>query len=169
MPQVILFSMFFKKVEKIYIEIYSLKERYSKMEIELRNESQLERIRKPPILLSQEESLAEKVKKQPCLFDKSQKMYKERDVVKMHGKPQYLNYTLLKMVCNLLQNLYHEQPIQKKYLSSGFLKECNFRNFQNILKKTFATITRITVQMNKISKNSLLYRTESSKNLLYFV
>ena len=33
------------------------------MEIELRNESQLERIRKPPILLSQEESLAEKVKK----------------------------------------------------------------------------------------------------------
>ena len=63
MPQVILFSMFFKKVEKIYVEIYSLKERYSKMEIELRNESQLERIRKPPILLSQEESLAEKVKK----------------------------------------------------------------------------------------------------------
>ena len=63
MPQVILFSMFFKKVEKIYVEIYSLKERYSKMEIELRNENQLERIRKPPILLSQEESLAEKVKK----------------------------------------------------------------------------------------------------------
>ena len=52
------------------------------MEIEMdsENESQLKRIRKPPLLLSQEESLAEKVKKYPCLFDKCQKTYKERDV-----------------------------------------------------------------------------------------
>ena len=45
------------------------------------NESQLKRIRKPSLLLSQEESLSQKVKKYPCLFDKSQKTYKERDVL----------------------------------------------------------------------------------------
>ena len=50
------------------------------IEIDSENESQLKRIRKPPLLLSQEESLAEKVKKHPCLFDKSQKTYKERNV-----------------------------------------------------------------------------------------
>ena len=52
------------------------------MEIEMdsENESQLKRFRKPTLLLSQEESLAEKIKKYPCLFDKSQKTYKERDI-----------------------------------------------------------------------------------------
>ena len=44
------------------------------------NESQLKKIRKLPLLLNQEESLAEKVKNYPCLFDKSQKTCKERDV-----------------------------------------------------------------------------------------
>ena len=34
MPQVIFFGMFFKKVEKIYVELYFLKERFNKMEIE---------------------------------------------------------------------------------------------------------------------------------------
>ena len=48
MPQVILFHMFFKKVEKINTELHYLKERFSKMEIEIdsENESQLKRIRK---------------------------------------------------------------------------------------------------------------------------
>ena len=75
----ILFSMFFKKVEKIFVEIYSFKERFNKMEIEMdsENKSQLKRLRKPPLLLSQEESLAKKVKKYPCLFDKSQKSAKK--------------------------------------------------------------------------------------------
>ena len=50
------------------------------IEIDSQNESQLKIIRRPPLLLSQEESLAEKVKKYPCLFDKSQKTYKERDI-----------------------------------------------------------------------------------------
>ena len=52
------------------------------MEIEMNseNESQLKRIRKPPLLLSQKESMAKKVKKYPCLFDKSRKTYKERNV-----------------------------------------------------------------------------------------
>ena len=45
------------------------------------NENQLQRIRKTTLLLSQEESLGEKGKKHPCLFDKSQKTYKERDVL----------------------------------------------------------------------------------------
>ena len=40
------------------------------------NESQLKN-RKPPLLLSQEESLTKKFKKYPCPFDKSQKTYKE--------------------------------------------------------------------------------------------
>ena len=44
------------------------------------NENQLKRIRKPPFLLNQEESVAEKIKKYLCLFDKGQKKYKERDV-----------------------------------------------------------------------------------------
>ena len=43
-------------------------------------EIQLKRIRKTPLLLSQEESLSEKVKKHPCLFDRSQKTLKERAV-----------------------------------------------------------------------------------------
>ena len=42
-----------------------------KIEIDSENESQLKRIRKPPLSLSQEESLAEKVKKYPFQFDKS--------------------------------------------------------------------------------------------------
>ena len=46
------------------------------------NESQLKRIREPSLLLSLEESLAEKVKKYRCLFEKSQKMYREGDFVK---------------------------------------------------------------------------------------
>ena len=52
------------------------------MEIEINseNESQLTRIRKPALFLAQEESLAEEVEKYPCLFDKNQKAYKERDV-----------------------------------------------------------------------------------------
>ena len=77
MPQVIFLGMFFfKKVEKTFVELYSLKKRFNKMEIEMdpENESQLDRIRKPPLLLSQEKSLTEKVKKYPCLFDKSRKM-----------------------------------------------------------------------------------------------
>ena len=49
------------------------------IKIDPENESQLKRIRKPPLLLSQEESLAEKVKKYPCLFGKRQKTYKKRD------------------------------------------------------------------------------------------
>ena len=63
MSQVILFDMFFK-VEKTYVERYSLKERFNKMEIEIdaKNGSQLKRTRKPPLLLSQKESLAEQVK-----------------------------------------------------------------------------------------------------------
>ena len=50
------------------------------MEIEIgsENESQLKRFEKLPLLLSQEEPLAEKVKKYPCLFDKIQKTNKER-------------------------------------------------------------------------------------------
>ena len=44
------------------------------------NGSHLKIIRKPPLLLSQEESLVKKVKKNPCLFDKSHQTYKERDV-----------------------------------------------------------------------------------------
>ena len=51
------------------------------MEIEMdsENERRLKSIGKPPLLLNQEESLAEKVKKYPCLFGKHQKTYKERD------------------------------------------------------------------------------------------
>ena len=53
------------------------------VKIDSENENYLKRIRKPPLLLSQEESLAEKVKKYPCLFDKSQKTNKERDMSKI--------------------------------------------------------------------------------------
>ena len=84
MPQVIFLVKFFKKVEKIHVELFSLKERFNKMEIETdsENKSQLKRITKPPLLMSQEKSLTEKIKKYPCLFDKNQKAYKEGDVVK---------------------------------------------------------------------------------------
>ena len=41
------------------------------IEIDSENESWLKKIRKPPLLLSHEESLAKKVKKYLCLFDKS--------------------------------------------------------------------------------------------------
>ena len=53
------------------------------MEIEMdsENENQLKEIRKPPLLLSQEESFSKEIKKYPCLFDKSQRTYKERDVI----------------------------------------------------------------------------------------
>ena len=62
------------------------------MEIEMdsENKSQLKRIRKPPLLLSQEKSLAEKVKEYPCLFDQSQKTYKERDVFQKFPFPKPL-------------------------------------------------------------------------------
>ena len=52
----------FSKSRKIYIELYFLKEKFNKMEINMdsENESQLKRIRKPPLLLSQEESLVKK-------------------------------------------------------------------------------------------------------------
>ena len=68
----------FKKVDKIYEELYYLKERFNKMEIEIdsENESQLKRKTSTPV----EESLAEKVKKCPCLFDKSKKTHKERHI-----------------------------------------------------------------------------------------
>ena len=70
-------------MEKICIELYYLKERFNEMEIEMdsENENQLKEIRKPPLLLSQEESLSKEIKKYPCLFDKSQRTYKERDVI----------------------------------------------------------------------------------------
>ena len=60
-----------KKEKKIYLELYYLKETCNKMEIEMvsENESQLKRIRKPLLLLTQEESLAKKVQKYFCLFD----------------------------------------------------------------------------------------------------
>ena len=50
------------------------------IEIDSENESQQKIFRKHPLLLSQEGSLAEKVMKYPCLFQKSQKTYKERDI-----------------------------------------------------------------------------------------
>ena len=57
LPQVIFFSMFFKKVEKICIELY-LNKISNKMETEIdsKNKSQIKRIRKPPLLLTQQES-----------------------------------------------------------------------------------------------------------------
>ena len=57
--------MFFKEVKKIYVVLYFLKERINKMEVEMdsENESQLKRIKKPPLLLNQKESVTEKVKK----------------------------------------------------------------------------------------------------------
>ena len=69
----IFFGMFFKEVKKIYVVLYFLKERINKMEVEMdsENESQLKRIKKPPLLLNQKESVNEKVKKNPCLFDQS--------------------------------------------------------------------------------------------------
>ena len=84
MPQVISLGMFFKKVEKIYVELYYLKKRLNKVEIAMdsENESQLKRIRKPPLLLSQEESLAEKVKKYPSLFEKVKKRTKKETFFK---------------------------------------------------------------------------------------
>ena len=58
--------MFFKEVKKIYVVLYFLKERINKMEVEMdsENESQLKRIKKPPLLLNQKESVNEKVKKE---------------------------------------------------------------------------------------------------------
>ena len=81
----IFFGTFFKKVEKIYVDIYYFKERFNKMEIEIdsENKSQLKRIRKSPFLLIQEESLAEKVEKYHFLFDNNQKTYKERHFSKI--------------------------------------------------------------------------------------
>ena len=69
-------------MKKIYVELYYLKERFNKMEIKIdsENESQMKRIRKPALLLSQEESLAKKVEKYHCLFGKSQTIYKQRDI-----------------------------------------------------------------------------------------
>ena len=46
-----------------------------KIEMDSENGNQLKRIRKSPLLLSQEESLTEKGKIYPCLFDKNQKTY----------------------------------------------------------------------------------------------
>ena len=40
------------------------------------------KIRKPPLLMNKGESLTKKVKRYSCLFDKGQKAYKQRDVVK---------------------------------------------------------------------------------------
>ena len=65
------------------------------MEIEMdsENKNQLKVIRKPLILLIQEESLAKKLKKKyPCLFDKSEKTYKERDVFQKIFLTQNLRY-----------------------------------------------------------------------------
>ena len=55
--------------------LHYLKKSYNKMEIEIdsQNQSQLNRIRKSPFLLIQEDSLAKNFKKYPCLFYKSQK------------------------------------------------------------------------------------------------
>ena len=85
-------ACFLKRAEKVYVELYYLKERFNKIEIEIgsKNESQLKRFRKPSLLLTQEESLAEKVKKYPFLLDKSQKTYKERDVLQNFPYPKRL-------------------------------------------------------------------------------
>ena len=40
MPQVILFGMFFKKVESICVQLYSLKGRFNKVEIEMDSENE---------------------------------------------------------------------------------------------------------------------------------
>ena len=40
MPQLIFFGLFFKKVEKIYVELYSLKERFNQMEMEMDSENE---------------------------------------------------------------------------------------------------------------------------------
>ena len=58
------------------------------IKIDPENESQLKRIRKPPLLLSQEESLAEIVKKYPCLFGKRQKTTKKETFFKNFPYPK---------------------------------------------------------------------------------
>ena len=60
------------------------------IEIDSENEIQLKRIRKPPLLLSQEKSLAEKVKKYPCLFDESQRFTKKETFLKDFPYPKPL-------------------------------------------------------------------------------
>ena len=61
------------------------------IKIDSENENQPNRIRKPPLLLSQEEPLAEKVKKYPCLFDKSQKRTKKVKFLKnLHYPKRFL-------------------------------------------------------------------------------
>ena len=62
------------------------------MEIKIDSESksQLKRIRKSPLLLIQEKSLAKKFKKYPCQFEKCQKTYKERDDFQNFPHPKLL-------------------------------------------------------------------------------
>ena len=62
------------------------------MEIKVDSESknQLNRIRKSPLLLIQEESLAKKFTKYPCQFEKSQKTYKEREDFQNFPYPKLL-------------------------------------------------------------------------------
>ena len=66
-------------MEKIYVELYSLRKSLNATEIEIgsENESQLKRIRKPLLLLYQKEPLIEKLRKCLCLFDKIRKRTKK--------------------------------------------------------------------------------------------
>ena len=71
------FGMFFKKVEKIY-----------KMQIQMDSgkKIQLKRIRKPQLLLSQDELMENKHHCMLSLHDKSQKRAKKERSQKMYGK-----------------------------------------------------------------------------------
>ena len=108
MPKVIFFDMFFRKVQKIYVELYYLKERFNKIEIEIgsKNERQLKRIRKPLLPSSQEESLVEKVKKYPCLFEKKSK--------NVQRKIHFSELFLIQNLCSLFPFDYFFQSFKNK-------------------------------------------------------
>ena len=118
-----------------------LKERFNKIEIEIDSEykSQLKRFRKPPLLLSQEESLAKEVKKYPCLFDKSQKMYKERDI--------YQTFSISKTFLLLLHvfNTFFFEVVKTKITSYQTLWYPFCFQLSNFCVTIIATITFVII------------------------
>ena len=59
-----------------------MKKKFNTLTFNMAHEKIQKKYRKPTLLLKQEELLAEEIKKYPCLYNKADRSYKERDVIR---------------------------------------------------------------------------------------
>ena len=136
------------------------------MEIEMdsENKSQLKRLRKPSLLLSQEESLAKNVKKYPRLFDKSQKSAKRRCLKKRMGSRSigitlYWRWNAIYYTVYIISSLFRKNNYPVLFWKNAILNFFRIFSGKHLQRLRGVNINRFLdeIQILHVSLQSLIY------------